>query len=109
MALLDGDASAPHFDLPFRLTPSGAVLVEQDTYEDVANCVEAIVRTPQGWRDEMPDFGIPSYEFDEQPILKHSELQNIIHAQESRATVDVSEMVDPGDNLIDHISVSVRQ
>jgi len=50
-------AISPHFDLPFRFLKSGgAVVSEQDSFDDVANCVEAICRTPQGFRVDNPDF-----------------------------------------------------
>ena len=43
-------------------------VVEQDSNEDVANCVEAIVRTRPGDRDELPAFGIADPLFQQVPI-----------------------------------------
>jgi hypothetical protein len=47
----------PHFDLPFRLDPTVRV-VEQDSLDDVANCVEAILRYRVGYRLSLLEFGI---------------------------------------------------
>ena len=48
-----------HFALPFRWGTLGhAVVNVQDSSEDVADCVVAIVLTPIGWRAEHTDFGI---------------------------------------------------
>jgi phage baseplate assembly protein W len=49
----------PHFDIPFRWGPNGhAVTVEQDSADDVRNCVMTILRTDVGLRDDLPEFGI---------------------------------------------------
>lgn len=54
----------PQLSIPFRLdggtTPA---VVEQDTPEEIAGCVLAIVLTPQGSRIELPDFGVPDSTF----------------------------------------------
>src|SRR5215510_10732701 len=97
----------PHFDLPFRLGAERTlVMVEQDTYEDVANCVETIVRTPLGYRSEVPEFGFPAVEFELQPILTESVLELVI-SQEPRAVLMIEENPDVLDELIDHITVNV--
>lgn len=61
-------ADIPHFALPFRFEPQpggtlAAAVVEQDTREDIGACFEAILRTPRGFRDELPAFGISPPEF----------------------------------------------
>ena len=61
-------ADIPHFALPFRFEamPGGtlaAATVEQDTREDIAACFEAVIRTPRGFRDELPGFGVTPPEF----------------------------------------------
>ncbi len=38
----------PHLRLPFRITPRGAVTVEQDTDADVTQCVTALARLRRG-------------------------------------------------------------
>lgn len=59
------DVLVPHFDLPFRFSGGTAVVVEQDSLDDIANCVEAIIRYPVGSRPEALDFGIEDPTFSE--------------------------------------------
>ena len=53
----------PHFDLPFDLTAQGAAVAEQDTVDDVGNCVFAILATHVNTRDYVPDFGTVDFTF----------------------------------------------
>lgn len=56
----------PQFSLPFRLDGSGDFAVnEQDTIDEIADCVQAVVRYPLGYRIEKKDFGVPEQEFRE--------------------------------------------
>src|SRR5215831_3748801 len=97
---------SPHFDLPFRLLSTGAAVAEQDTYDDVANCVECIVRTPYGFRDDAPEFGFPSVELLQQPVIT-SEIREVVDVQEPRAVIVITERPDFYDQLIDRITVEV--
>lgn len=75
----------PHFDLPFRFDSSGhAVEADQDSLEDVTNCVAAIFRTRHGERLERPLFGIPDQTFVMQPLDAESILESAL-LFESRA------------------------
>jgi phage baseplate assembly protein W len=47
-----------HFALPFTFANGRANVVDQDSTDDVTACVEAVLRCPLGWRDELPEFGI---------------------------------------------------
>lgn len=96
----------PHFDIPFRLLPAGTPVTEQDTFEEIANCVEVIIRTPLGFRDDAPDFGFPNLELLSQPVI-NQELQEIVDNQEPRASVLLREQPDFYDNLIDRVTVEV--
>jgi hypothetical protein len=96
----------PHFDLPFQLTANGAVVVEQDTLDDIANCVTAIAVTHIGWRAEVPTFGIPDVTFLRYPI-GGEDINNWISNQEPRALLTVEERPDKVDQLMDYINVGV--
>lgn len=62
-------AQVPQFDFPFRFAADGlATVVEQDSVDDIANCVEAVLRTRVGDRLEFPEFGSMDLQFMEQPI-----------------------------------------
>ena len=96
----------PHFNYPFILGSDGANVVEQDTIDDIANCVVAILSTHVGWRDEVPAFGVPDYAMRKQPIGA-DDIQARVSEQETRALVIVSERVDRADKLIDRINVGI--
>lgn len=57
-------ADTPHFRVPFQLgVGSHALVVEQDSDDDVLQCCAAIIRTPRGSRLELTDFGIADTTF----------------------------------------------
>jgi hypothetical protein len=94
----------PHFNFPFRIAPAGVDVVEQDTLEDVSNCVVAIVATQIGFRDLAPDFGVPDVTFETQPFGVHDLL---VSTQEPRAVLDVTERFDRHDPLIDIVTMKI--
>jgi hypothetical protein len=53
----------PHFSLPFRFAQGAGELVipatEQDSAEELGDCVELTLRTEQGQRRTLPGFGRP--------------------------------------------------
>ncbi len=54
----------PHLKFPLVLLPDGRLgQVEQDSAEDVVQCVRVILRTPRGWREDIPDMGLPNPAF----------------------------------------------
>lgn len=93
----------PHFDLPLRLENGSFVTVEQDTLDDVANCVSAICRFVQGARPEAPKFGIPEQTFLElvDPLSVHA----AVITNEPRADITVTRQVIDG--LVQELDVSV--
>jgi len=97
----------PHFGLPFDLT-SGATTNEQDTLDDIAACVEAICRTPQGSRLDNLDFGFPNVELSSQPIVTE-DLIDIVSEQEPRAVLLFEEQPDLLDYYIDRITITVQE
>jgi phage baseplate assembly protein W len=96
----------PHFDLPFRFFGTNAVVVEQDSLDDVGNCVEAILLTHVGSRPEEPTFGIPELTFMTQPIGSDF-VREIISSQEPRAEVAMTEAPDRFDELIDRVIINL--
>lgn len=61
----------PHLRVPVSLGGKRFATVEQDSIEEVEQCVEAVVRTPLGHRDIAPEFGIPDQAFDVNPQALH--------------------------------------
>lgn len=48
-----------HFAFPFMRDTTGHIAVNaQDSPDDIADCVEASLMTPAGWRVDAPLFGI---------------------------------------------------
>lgn len=98
----------PHFDLPFRWDSTGHVaVVEQDSVDDVANCVEAVVRTRVGERDEHPNFGSPERLFGELPVTTE-ELRAAIERWEPRAGLLIEAAPDRLDDLLTRVRIRVR-
>lgn len=95
-----------HFDLPFRLAGTSFAVAEQDSPADVDNCVEAIIRTPAGSRDDSPDFGMEDLAFTNQPVNVDRVTTQITN-QEPRATILITQQPDRYDALIEHLVVSV--
>lgn len=54
----------PHLRVPLVVAGGRFATVEQDSVDEVAQCAEAVVRTPMGRRDLEPEFGIPDQAFD---------------------------------------------
>lgn len=105
MAVL-GIADVPHFDLPFRLVGTSFGVEEQDSAEDVANCVECIIRTPYGFRDDNPSFGLDDPVFDYLPLnVEHIRAQ--IEEQEPRAKLIVNQTQDLNDTLVAVLNISI--
>lgn len=96
----------PHFDLPFRFVNGRAAVVEQESIKEVTNCVEAILRYPLGFRDELPEFGAPDQVFTEGPI-DTDELESIVHRWEPRAEALIEEQTDLLDAALRHVNVQV--
>lgn len=55
--------SVPHFAAPFRVENGAVATVEQDSPEEIAQCVEAVLNTMVGSRIEAPGYGIPDETF----------------------------------------------
>jgi phage baseplate assembly protein W len=87
------DVTTPHLAYPFRMTPGGAVLVEQDSIDEIAGCVAAICDTPQGSRDDQPSFGIPDPLFGPVP-LRTQPIVAAITVLEPRAKLTVTDSPD---------------
>jgi phage baseplate assembly protein W len=78
----------PHLAWPLRLTADGTFLtVEQDSLDDVRQCVAVLLNTPRGVRPLAPDVGI------EDPTFAGADpdgLQQTLEEQEPRATLTVT-------------------
>ena len=100
----------PHLELPFRFANYGsgmqAAVTEQDTHQEIANCVVAVVRTYVGFRLEEPDFGIPDYLF-QQDQIDLDELRNIIRRWEPRAETYMERIISDLDPYLQNVRIGV--
>lgn len=96
----------PHFALPLRYVNGAPVVNEQDSLDDVAACVAAILRTRQGERDTLPEFGSPDLTFAQQP-LDMDALLDVVGEQEPRARLAVEADIDDFDTALARVEVDV--
>lgn len=91
----------PQLAYPFEITSSGAVReVEQDTLDEIAMSIEIILRYPLGYRDELPDFGIPELAFRESTEDISSMLADYVSRWETRAAAFVEEQPQQWDQMV---------
>jgi hypothetical protein len=94
----------PHFGYPFKFGVDRHVaVVEQDTIEDVCNCLAVAFLTENGFRPEVPTFGVPWQVFETQP-LDLEMLIGEVQEWEDRAEMIMSQMPDVRDPLIDRVT-----
>jgi len=102
----------PHLAWPLRLGANGAfTLVEQDTHEDVKQCVRVLFNTPLGDRHLAPRTGLadPTFSSGLDPVLTEQVLTNDDNEPRARVTIRTalalatgnagSSTVYPGDEL----------
>jgi phage baseplate assembly protein W len=89
----------PHFSLPFRFATPQAAVTEQDSLDEIADCVTAILLCPVGYRVEEPRFGIDDPTFQQQP-LDTDAIREAVETWEERAAVTFSQNPDMLDELI---------
>ena len=99
----------PHFNYPFAFSSltKHAGEVEQDSVDDVGNCVVVALATELGSRVEVPTFGIPDQVFQLQPLSLDT-LINAIQEWESRAEIVMSESSVSRDVLVAQIRTVVN-
>lgn len=103
------EVMVPHFALPFqfRTAPKGVVVPvhEQDTFEEIRDCVATIVRYTRGSRPESPEFGITSLEFT--TGVDFPKLMQEIVDDEPRADMLATSSIDPLDEQIERIVIGI--
>jgi hypothetical protein len=97
----------PHLAFPFHREGPRVATVEQDTSEHVMSCENVIVRCPQGFREERPDFGWPFPTFQNVP-LNLEPLRAALDRLEPRGSADVTEWADEASAAIRHVTIEVE-
>lgn len=95
----------PKFKVPFQIQNGAALVVEQDSTEEVVQCVNAILRTPVGTHIDEPELGLPELAFTDTP--EHEEIRDAIDRWEPRARYVVTE----GDviDLAQNVDVEINE
>ncbi|HTU13701.1 MAG TPA: GPW/gp25 family protein [Solirubrobacterales bacterium] len=78
-------AHVPHIKLPLTFTDWGTAVVEQDSAEEIRQCVELVLRTPTGSRVEVPEFGIDDLAFSRSTDRIEEEVLRAVDEWEPRA------------------------
>jgi len=97
----------PHFALPFRFANPQAAVNEQDSLDEIADAVLAILICPEGFRVELPSFGLPDPTF-AMPGPDLDDIREVIETWEPRAAVVLDEYPDLLDVLVSHVEVDVN-
>jgi phage baseplate assembly protein W len=88
-----GVATVPKFQLPLRVGATGALqTVEQDSMEEIEQCLTYIITTPLGSRDDLPAFGVREQTFSE--TIDRTHLMEVMATWEPRAVTQVSDRFD---------------
>lgn len=96
----------PHIAYPFRWGPHGnAVELEQDTLDEITNCVEVVVRTDIGALPDLPEMGITDPTF--KRITNVNQLSREINTWEPRANVQITTHIDSIDQLVEVVQLQV--
>lgn len=74
----------PKLKVPFEIEGSRAAVVEQDSTDEIRQCVAAILRTPLGSRLDEPEFGMPELTFRE-GLANRSDIEIALASWEPRA------------------------
>lgn len=94
----------PHLALPFSMDlVNGAPVVDQDSIDDVEQCVAVLCLTPIGSRAELPTYGIPDVTFEQS--INTGPIVSAINTWEPRAAVTVT--ATPGPNATVSVGVSL--
>jgi phage baseplate assembly protein W len=99
-------ADIPHLAVPLRVTGGRWVVVEQDTEEEVAQCVRNVCAFERGYRVEDPDFGINDPAFTTMPI-DTGDIAQALEDYEERAEVAIFQEITPDGQVAVRLEVSV--
>lgn len=99
-------ADIPRLAWPLRVDPltGSFAVVEQDSDEDIAQCLKAIALTTPGERPDVPDMGVEDLTFGEQP-LDLDQIRDTFNRHEPRVTVLASTNPDALDEALAQVGI----
>ena len=94
---------------PLSLDATGSLAtVEQDSDDDIKQCIRAILLTRVGDRADLPELGVPDLMGGEQP-LDLDGIEEIVRRHEPRVDVLLASEPDALDNLIADVTATWRR
>jgi phage baseplate assembly protein W len=96
----------PHFSYPFRFGGPQAAVSEQDSLEEIADCCATVLLCPLGYRDELPEFGLPPQTF-ASPAPDRDEIRGALETWEPRAATLLSQDPLTEDELLARLELQV--
>lgn len=96
----------PHLAMPLQVVGSQWLYTEQDTDEEVAQCVRNICAFQRGFRVEDPTFGIEDPTFTTMPI-DTADIAGALEEYEERASVAIYQEITPDGRVSVRLEVTV--
>lgn len=96
----------PQLDAPFAINRNGPAVVEQGSVGEIAANVYNIAVCPQGYRDELPEYGLPQLTRTSVPI-DLERIKDAILQYEPEADLELSEVVDALQNGLNDGGVDI--
>jgi phage baseplate assembly protein W len=98
--------NVPHLAVPLQVINGQFITVEQDTDDEVAQCVRNICAFERGYRIEDPDFGINDPTFTIMPI-DTEDISRALAAYEDRAQVAIFQEFGPDGSVEVRLEVTI--
>jgi phage baseplate assembly protein W len=93
----------PKLKVPLQMGVNGLATVEQDSVDDVAQCVYMLLATPRGERLEETDYGVEEIAWDGFPVDLDEWLTQIT-IWEPRATIETQDQLE---GLLERLTIDV--
>lgn len=99
----------PHLRVPFNFGPNGQppLVDEQQSDAEIQGCVENLLRYTIGFREDLPQFGIPDNTFKQAPI-NMGPIVDAILKYEPRAAALVAGDHSQLESMIENVRVSFK-
>jgi phage baseplate assembly protein W len=99
----------PHLTVPFRVDSSGsAAVVEQDSFDDISQCVRVLLLTRLGERIELPAYGVPDQVLTMEGNLDAGDITARIETWEPRTKALVDSEIDALEESVRRLSVRLE-
>jgi len=98
----------PKLRVPFQISGNKAEVIEQDSDEEIAQCVEAVLKTVIGTRIDRSEFGVPDLAFRTAPGSLPAVVRKAVERWEPRADVALIEEIANTDQTL-HVNLGSEE